>query len=103
MEVGHLIVNQFRKLGWSKVCAALLCALAPLLFLSCERARGGAVHGKKVIILGVDGMDPDLLSKFMAEGKMPNFARLAEQGSFRKLTTSVPPQSPVAWSQVPAA
>jgi hypothetical protein len=45
-------------------------------------------------------MDPDLLTKFMAEGKMPNFARLAEQGSFRRLTTSIPPQSPVAWSNL---
>ena len=45
-------------------------------------------------------MDPDLLTKFMAEGKMPNFARLADQGSFRRLTTSIPPQSPVAWSNL---
>ena len=36
----------------------------------------------------------------MSEGKMPNFARLAAQGSFRKLTTSIPPQSPVAWSNL---
>ncbi len=31
---------------------------------------------------------------------MPNFARLAAQGSFRRLTTSIPPQSPVAWSNL---
>lgn len=53
-----------------------------------------------MIILGVDGLDPDLLTRFMAEGKMPNFARLAGQGSFRRLTTSIPPQSPVAWSNL---
>jgi len=53
-----------------------------------------------MIILGVDGLDPDLLTKFMADGKMPNFSRLAEQGSFRRLTTSIPPQSPVAWSNL---
>ena len=53
-----------------------------------------------MIILGIDGLDPDLLTKFMAEGKMPNFARLAAQGSFRRLTTSIPPQSPVAWSNM---
>ena len=82
------------------MCPALLCALASLLFLSCERARGGSLHGKKVIILGIDGMDPDLLTNFMAEGKMPNFSRLAAQGSFRRLTTSIPPQSPVAWSNL---
>src|SRR5271167_5225402 len=68
------------------------------MLLSCQRAR--AISSKKVIILGIDGLDPDLLTKFMAEGKMPNFARLAEQGSFRRLTTSIPPQSPVAWSNL---
>ena len=53
-----------------------------------------------MIIIGVDGLDPDLLTKFMADGKMPNFAKLAQQGSFRRLTTSIPPQSPVAWSNL---
>ena len=82
------------------VCLLALCAAGLSLFLSCQRARGGAVASRKMIILGVDGLDPDLLTKFMAEGKMPNFARLAEEGSFRHLTTSIPPQSPVAWSNV---
>src|SRR5258707_8678423 len=79
---------------------SLLCATMPMIFLSCQNARGGSADGKRVIILGVDGLDPDLLTKFMAEGKMPNFARLAQQGSFRRLTTSIPPQSPVAWSNL---
>src|SRR5262249_13062526 len=54
----------------------------------------------KLIILGIDGMDPHLLKQFVGEGKMPNFAKLLKQGSFRQLTTSIPPQSPVAWSNL---
>src|SRR5205814_8769334 len=54
----------------------------------------------KPIILGIDGMDPQLLTRFIGEGKMPNFAKLMQQGSFRQLTTSIPPQSPVAWSNL---
>jgi predicted AlkP superfamily phosphohydrolase/phosphomutase len=54
--------------------------------------------GKKVIVLGIDGMDPNLLDRFMAEGKMPHFSALARQGSYTRLGTSIPPQSPVAWS-----
>ena len=77
-----------------------LCAAGLSLFLSCQHGRGGAVRSRKLIILGIDGLDPDLLTKFMADGKMPNFARLAAQGSFRRLTTSIPPQSPVAWSNL---
>ena len=81
------------------VCLLAWCAVGLGLLVSCDRARGGAVGSRKMIILGIDGLDPDLLTKFMAEGEMPNFARLAQQGSFRRLTTSIPPQSPVAWSK----
>ncbi|MCD6353292.1 MAG: alkaline phosphatase family protein [Proteobacteria bacterium] len=52
----------------------------------------------KVIVLGIDGMDPTLLQKYMSEGKMPNARRLVEMGGFSPLTTSIPPQSPVAWA-----
>jgi predicted AlkP superfamily phosphohydrolase/phosphomutase len=83
-----------------QVCLLALCAAGLSLFISSGRARGEAAASRKMIILGVDGLDPDLLTKFMAEGKMPNFARLAEKGSFRRLTSSIPPQSPVAWSNL---
>ena len=51
-----------------------------------------------VFIMGVDGMDPEILSRLIAEDKMPNFKKLAQEGSFQPLGTSNPPQSPVAWS-----
>ncbi len=53
---------------------------------------------KRVVILGLDGLDPGLTTKFILEGRMPNFAKLAERGVFRPLDTSVPSMSPVAWS-----
>ncbi len=53
---------------------------------------------KRVVILGLDGMDPGLATKFMREGKLPNFQKLAERGVFRPLGTSYPSMSPVAWS-----
>jgi len=53
---------------------------------------------RKLVILGVDGMDPNVLGRLMAEGQTPNLARLAAQGSFVELATTMPPQSPVAWS-----
>ena len=81
------------------VCLLALCVAGSICLVSCQHAQGAA-GAKKMIILGIDGMDPDLLEKFMAEGKMPNFAKLAAQGSFQRLTTSIPPQSPVAWSNL---
>jgi predicted AlkP superfamily phosphohydrolase/phosphomutase len=53
---------------------------------------------RRVIILGLDGMDPGIASRFMQEGRMPTFRRLAETGVFRPLDTSNPSMSPVAWS-----
>ncbi len=53
---------------------------------------------KRVVILGLDGMDHELTEKMMEEGKLPNFSALREQGGFRPLGTTVPPLSPVAWS-----
>jgi len=61
------------------------------------RRRSGAAR-KKVLVLGIDGMDPVLLGGLIREGQMPNFNRLMRAGSFRQLGTSTPPQSPVAWS-----
>jgi predicted AlkP superfamily phosphohydrolase/phosphomutase len=55
-------------------------------------------RARRVVILGLDGMDPGLLTKFMLDGRMPNFQKLAERGVFRPLDTSVPSMSPVAWS-----
>lgn len=53
---------------------------------------------EKVIVLGIDGMDPNLLRRFVAEGHLPGFKKLIDQGYFSRLATTMPPQSPVAWS-----
>lgn len=53
---------------------------------------------RRAIILGLDGLDPNLLEKYLAEGKLPNFAKLKEQGSYSRLGTTLPALSPVAWS-----
>lgn len=53
---------------------------------------------KKAVVLGYDALDPVLMEKYMAEGKLPNFKKLREQGHYSKLETSYPPMSPAAWS-----
>src|SRR5215831_14317292 len=40
---------------------------------------------KRVIILGLDGFDPGMATKLMQDGRLPNFAQLAERGVFRAL------------------
>ena len=53
---------------------------------------------RRLIFLGLDGLDPGLTERFMAEGKLPNLQRLKDEGSFQRLRTTFPALSPVAWS-----
>lgn len=85
---------------------SLLAGLASLLLWPfralariVRRRRGiGKAYFKKAIFLGLDGLDPELTEQFMAEGKLPNLARLKQEGSYRRLRTTFPALSPVAWS-----
>ncbi|PYV18662.1 MAG: hypothetical protein DMG07_03410 [Acidobacteria bacterium] len=69
------------------------------VLLGCAPKKGEA-GAKKVIVLGIDGLDPRILRLYMQQGKMPNFALLEQRGGFGLLRTSIPPQSPVAWSNL---
>jgi predicted AlkP superfamily phosphohydrolase/phosphomutase len=53
---------------------------------------------KKVIFLGLDGLDPRLTERFLREGKLPNLAKLVSAGGYKRLRTTFPSLSPVAWS-----
>ncbi len=66
--------------------------------LSSACASQEKLSGKRVIVLGFDGLDYKLTKELMAAGRMPHFSRLAKEGGFAPLETAVPPQSPVAWS-----
>jgi predicted AlkP superfamily phosphohydrolase/phosphomutase len=62
--------------------------------------RGGKARPKvkRLIVVGLDGFDPELAEQFAAQGVMPNFDRLAKEGCFHRLGTACPSISPVAWS-----
>ena len=75
----------------------LLLALAlPAVTIGCS--AGGDADGPRLIVLGFDGMDYQITKELIDQGRLPGFARLAAGGGFAPLETSVPPQSPVAWS-----
>jgi len=67
--------------------------------ISCARRSLGSIsRERKVIILGIDGLDHWYVQRLMREGKLPNLGRLGETGGFRSLASAIPPQSPVAWA-----
>src|SRR5262245_53161597 len=63
-----------------------------------SKSRVSRAGGTKVIVIGIDGMDPLLTESMMAEGLLPNLDKLRATGGFSRLGTSIPPQSPVAWA-----
>ncbi|MGC8640871.1 MAG: alkaline phosphatase family protein [Isosphaeraceae bacterium] len=54
----------------------------------------------KLLVLGLDGATWDMLDPLIAEGVMPNLARLRERGASGTLDSIFPPLSPVAWTGV---
>lgn len=81
-----------------------LLALASVVWLTvcgCSEPASPAKNdapGMKMLVVGMDGLDPKLLKRLMDEGRMPNFTKVAAAGCFKPLGTAMPPQSPVAWS-----
>jgi predicted AlkP superfamily phosphohydrolase/phosphomutase len=76
---------------------ATLLVLAVAL-TACGPRRGESRFSQKLVILGFDGMDPDLVQRFVAERKLPNIARLIQQGGLYPLETTHSPESPTAWA-----
>ncbi|MHC4746340.1 MAG: alkaline phosphatase family protein, partial [Planctomycetota bacterium] len=86
-------LNRREFLRQSTITAA---ALTTGLGLKSAYATRG--KGKKVIVIGIDGMDPRLSENMMESGQLPNFAKLRQGGGYSRFGTSIPPQSPVAWA-----
>lgn len=53
---------------------------------------------RRVVVLGLDGLDPELAREFVAAGDMPHLQKLGGVGCFHDLGTTLPAISPVAWS-----
>lgn len=54
--------------------------------------------GKRLIHIGMDGMNLLLLRKFLEEINLPNFSRLMEEGTCNRLLPSIPAWTPTNWA-----
>ncbi len=79
------------------VAAIVAWPVRALWRLATGRRRPRALV-KRLVIIGLDGQDPGITDRLLAEGRLPNFARLAAMGSYTRLQTTFPSVSPVAWS-----
>ncbi|MCF6262457.1 MAG: alkaline phosphatase family protein [Xanthomonadales bacterium] len=82
----------------SKSVLLLVLFILSIGLSACGEKSDNSPADSRLIIVGFDGMDPNLTQQWMDAGVLPNFSKLAAQGTFHPLATSNPPQSPVAWS-----
>src|SRR5689334_19557946 len=52
---------------------------------------------KRAVAIGIDGGSFRVLRPWIAEGHLPNFARLAAEGAVGTLTSTIPPLTPPAF------
>jgi predicted AlkP superfamily phosphohydrolase/phosphomutase len=53
---------------------------------------------RRVVVLGLDGLDAGVAREMMDAGQLPNLRRLARSGHFSELATVAPALTPAAWS-----
>jgi predicted AlkP superfamily phosphohydrolase/phosphomutase len=97
---GIAFVSSFLVLFTTGVLAFLSILLWPFrtAWRFIRHARRPKAKIKRLIVVGLDGQDPNLTDRYIKEGKLPNFKRLADQGCYHRLRTTFPSVSPVAWS-----
>jgi predicted AlkP superfamily phosphohydrolase/phosphomutase len=87
---------KLRVMPVTAVLVALAAAAAIPSLLS--RTPSAGQFWQKLVILGFDGMDPDLVRQLVDAGKLPNIKRLMAQGGLYPLTTTHSAESPTAWA-----
>src|SRR5688572_26661163 len=55
-------------------------------------------QAKKVIVIGLDGLEPTIVEPMLERRELPNLARLRDLGGYSRVRTTYPAQTPVAWS-----
>jgi len=98
---GFAILGSFMVLFVSMLLAfstILLWPIRALIRIFYKKRALKDAHVNRVIVLGLDGLDPERAREYMAQGKLPTFQKLADEGCFHDLQTTTPSISPVAWS-----
>ena len=97
---GFALFSSFFVFITTVVIAVLSLVVWPfrMLWRLMHRKRRGSPLITRLVILGFDGQDPLVTDRYLQAGKLPNFRRLADTGSYSRLRTTFPSVSPVAWS-----
>ncbi len=56
------------------------------------------MKNKKIFVLGIDGATFDIINPLIRKGKLPNLAKMVQTKAYGDLTSTIPPNSSVAWT-----
>ena len=88
----------FKRFFLNKKFLIVLIFLVVCIIFFYKATRQETMYSKKVVIIGMDAIDPNLLEKFIDEEKLPNFKKLRNIGTYSRLETITPPESEVVWT-----
>ena len=97
---GFALLSSFLVVFTTMIAAVLVVLAWPfrMLWRLIRHGKRPKPWIRRLIVVGLDGQDPKLTDRFIAEGKLPNFKKLAKSGCYHRLRTTFPSISPVAWS-----
>ncbi len=86
------------RLSW--IPGGLFLGLAAVLLIVCGPSDRVADTGQKILVIGLDGADWQILQPMIEEGDMPVLGRLMREGAWAQLRSSPPLLSPLLWTTV---
>jgi predicted AlkP superfamily phosphohydrolase/phosphomutase len=97
---GFAVLGSFAVLFVTMILAGVSLLAWPfrMLWRMIRRRSKGKALVKRLIIVGFDGQETSITERMMAEGRLPNFSKLAESGGYSRLRSTFPSITPVAWS-----
>lgn len=83
---------------WAVKKVIFLSLLLPLLALFLMAQAPGTKPHPRVVVVGVNGMEWDVLRPLLLQGELPNLARVIKNGTYGKLQTVSAPNCPRVYS-----
>lgn len=95
-------MSRYTRREFVKMLAAgsIITASTLTRLTGCSSNSSRSTTSGKVIVLGIDGLDPKIMERLMDSGQLPNFSNLRKMGGYSPLMTVNPSQSPVVWSSI---
>jgi predicted AlkP superfamily phosphohydrolase/phosphomutase len=91
-------MKNLKTAKWNRMMIALVWIGAVAVGTARETGSKPNTAHPQVIVVAFDGMDAHLTERMMDAGELPALASLRDKNGYRRLATSIPPQTPTAFA-----